>query len=375
MLLVDPADLSVHEIAPDAVTSSAGLACPTPFERFETTARSAFCSIFLAARFPECRVATETLSFVQLANGRGWVWASRIRVLLAGELPIEARTMGEEFLFLWPVPMAINAFLNFKEKARQREGLMLAPLAFYEAVKAHPPSMAFVPNKSLTHGYDIAVTREVRAKDMTVAQRLFVGSLSPHTTPFAARAPCDKWSDSLCFRDKCHLDSFLHCGARPGRGRSTRARQRACPQPARRGSRTASLDLPDDLVGRIACMHIAAHMASADGTCAAVAQLRGVCKQFRATTDAAMGRMLGGVVATAHSLLGDDPCEPGHAQSVVSSAGITLRYALSLPREPNWVAYVVARRQLELRAKRVPQPVFLPPAPSRCALLWDEFAG
>ncbi len=374
MLLVDPTDLSVHEIAPETVTSCAGLAWPMPFEKFETTARSAFCSIFFAAKFPECRVGTETLSFVQLTNGRGWVWASRIRVLLAGELPIEAQTMGEEFLFLWPVPMAINAFLNFKEKARVRESTGESPLAFYEVVKAHPPSMAFVPNKSLTHGYDIAVTREVRAKDMTVAQRLFVGSLSPHTTPFAARAPCDKWCDSLFFKDKCHLDSFLHCGARPGRAEANRARQSARPQHARRRC-GASLDLPDDLVGRIACTHIAAHMASADGTCAAVAQLRGVCKQFRTVTDAVMGRMLRGVAATAHSLLGDDPCEPGHVQSVASAAGITLRYALSLPREPNWVAYVVARRHLELRAKRVPQPVFLPPAPLRCALLWDEFAG
>lgn len=373
MLLVDPTDLSVHEIAPETVTTCAGLAWPMPFEKFETTARSSFCSIFLAAKFPECRVGTETLSFVQLTNGRGWVWASRIRVLLAGELPIEAQTMGEEFLFLWPVPMAINAFLNFKERARVRESNGEAQLAFFELVKAHPPSMAFVPNKGLTHGYDIAVTRRLQSKELTVAQRLFVASLSPHNTPFAARAPCDKWCDSLFFQDKCHLDSFLHCGARPGRTRRPSTGPCARPRHAPR-CRARALELPDDIVGRIVCLHVAAHMASVDGMCEAVTQLRGVSKQFCAATDAAMERMLRGVVATAHSLLGDDPCEPGHAQSVASSAGVTLRYALSLPREPNWVAYVVARRHLELRAKRVPQPVFLPPAPLRCALLWDEFA-
>lgn len=372
MLLVDPTNLSVYEIDPSTVTT---LASPPsmPFEKFETTARSSFCSIFLAAKFPDCRVGMETLCFVELKHGNGWVWASRIRVLLAGEMPIEAYTFGEEFLFLWPVPMAINAYLNFKDKARRRQDAGEAQLAFYHTVKAHPPSMGFVPNKRMTRSTDIAIVREIRAQDMTVAQRLFLGSLSPQSTPFATRMPGDKWCDSLSLKDKSHLDSFLLCGARTGRARARRvAAARA--RPVKRQFRV-TMELPDDLIERIASMHLSEHMGRTDTLFSAVTQLRSVCRQFRDATEACIIQMLSGVGRVARSLLTDDPHEPAYVQAVVSASGLTLRYALGLPAEVNWGAYVAARRSLELRTKRVPHPLYQHSPSERFALLWTEAAG
>ena len=380
MLLLDLTNLSVYEVEDSTVHTHSSPPCMR-FDQFESISRSAFCGVFLAAKFPECRVGTETLSFIGLPNGGGWAWASRIRVMLAGELPIDAHTFGEEFLFLWPVPMAINAYINFKEKARWRALNGESQIAFFETVKAHPPSMAFVPHRGMAHGYGISIVREVPARDMTVAQRLFVGSLTPQHTPFLARTPCDKWCDSLSFRDKCHLDSFLLCGARSGRARGTGAAAAGPALDSVIGQfflrlRRPAVELPDDLLGRIVCTSLAEHMASVNDLCAAVAALRGVCRQHRAVTDACVGRMLEGVVGTAHSLLTEDPCKPFHVQAVVSAAGLTLRHALSLSAWPNrWRAYVAMRRNLECRAGRAPDPVARQPPDTRRALLWNECTG
>ena len=381
MLLLDLTDLSVYEVEEKTVHSLSTPPCMR-FDQFESISRSAFCGVFLTARYPECRVSVPTLTFIRLPRGGGWAWASRIRVLLAGELPIDASTFGEEFLFLWPVPMAINAYINFKEKARWRALNGNAPLPFFEAVKAHPPSMAFVPHRGMAHGYGIAIVREVPTRDMTVAQRLFVGSLTPQHTPFLARTPCDKWCDSLSFNDKCHLDSFLLCGARSGRSCGPGA---AMAGPSLDGVvaklwrrlRRPAIELPDDLLARIVCTSLAKHMASVDGLCGAVAALRGVCRQYRAVTDACVHRMLEGVIRTAHSLLTDDPCKPFHAQAVVSAAGLTLRHALTLSVWSDrlwdcWRAYIATRRNLEHRTRRTPEPVASQPPDKRLALLWRE---
>ena len=93
MLLLDLTDLSVYEVEKDTVHTLSSPPCMR-FDQFESISRSSFCGVFLAAKFPECRVGTETLTFIRLPNGGGWAWASRIRVMLAGELPIEAHTFG-----------------------------------------------------------------------------------------------------------------------------------------------------------------------------------------------------------------------------------------------------------------------------------------
>ena len=162
---------------------------------------------------PNFRVGAESLVFVRLAQDRGWAWASRIRVAHHRQLPITDLHIGEEFLFLWPVPMAINAYINFKEAARRSIALATldedqdALMTFVDAVKAHPPSFAFLPQQFRDH--DVETLREVRAKDLTVPQRLFVASLAPHSTAFATRSPADKWSDTMRAQDQKQLDRFL----------------------------------------------------------------------------------------------------------------------------------------------------------------------
>ena len=73
-------------------------------------------------------------------------------------------------------------------------------MSFFNAVKAHPPATAFLPQRFWEHA--VETVREVRAKDLTVPQRLFVASLTPHSTALPLRSPEDKWSDKLRAQDQ-----------------------------------------------------------------------------------------------------------------------------------------------------------------------------
>jgi hypothetical protein len=367
MLLLDSTNLSVYEVADESLCHWANSPPSISFERFETTARSHFCSIFLAAQFPTFRVGAETLVFVRLAHGRGWAWASRVRVAVRNELPIPESLIGEEFLFLWPVPMAINAHLNFKEKARLSNGNNAYLTAFVSAIEAHPPSMAFVPQH--LKGHAIETVREVRAKDLTVPQRLFVASLTPHTTAFASRSPCDKWTDSLHTEDERDLHRFLRADPSGGdvdalsAGPALRTR-------ARRQHRRRTLDLPDDAVERIVAICVSRSMQRTEEMQLAVSRLRLVNAQFCRATDSALRHMLGAVTIAAQSLLGPSPREPGDVQAVVSAAGLTLRHAIAL-QPARWRVYIRARQEIEKRDDRVPGVAQCLPACTRWQLLWD----
>ena len=322
MLLLDSTNLSVYEVADDTLEHWARLPPSIAFERFEAIARSHVYGLFLAAHMPSFRVGAETLVFVRLAQDRGWAWASRIRVAHHKQLPIADLHIGEEFLFLWPVPMAINAYINFKEAARRSIALATlgeeaALMDFVDDVRAHPPSTAFLPQQLREHA--VETVREVRAKDLTVPQRLFVASLAPHSTAFATRSPADKWSDTMRAQDQKQLNRFLKqhnvvvAVQEPGDNASApelRARARPCHNGQRRRRRSSVFDLPDDLVERIVCIHLAQSMDRAEEAQRAAAHARYVNRQFRRTTNAAIARMLRTVTEATHSLLGPRPREP-----------------------------------------------------------------
>lgn len=376
MLLLDSSNLSVFEVEDEILSHRTELPPSISYERFETTARSHFCSLFLAAQFPAFRVSAETLVFVRLTDDRGWAWASRIRVRHLNELPVADAYIGEEFLFLWPVPMAINAYINFKEKARRltSSGGGLLENAFVSAIKAHPPSLTFVPQR-LGENSSIGTLKRVRAKDMTASQRLFVASLTPHSSAFSVRSPSDKWSQALCDKDQSDLRSWLcdkdHATAKDDAGvrsevRLTRGRARKR-QPRGGG---CTFDLPDDLVERILSIHIAQTMDSASEMHATIMHVRLACRQFRRATTTAMTRMLFIVTNAAHSLLGSDPVEPGEVQTLVHAAGITLRQSLMLSPS-RWDYYLRLRKRQEVADENAFRPT--PPgsgAARRCALLW-----
>lgn len=368
MLLLDSTNLSVHEIDSDVVVMNDTPPPCVPFYRFEVTARSRFCSILFATQLPAFRVGVETLVFVKLTEGRGWAWASRIRVAHRGQWPINDKEIGEEFIFLWPVPMAIHAYLNFKERARRAVGISASSAAFVSAISNHPPSMEFVTQQSI--GQAIGTTRELRAKDLTVAQRLFVASLAPHTTSFAARAPEDLWTEELHADDQRHLNRFLgRAGTVPADGAHSSKSTPAHHRRRRRRGCTDLFELPDDVVGRIACVHVSQCMAHARDMQAAAAQLRLISQQFRRATDAALQQLLRTVTSAASSLLGDQPREPSAVQAVVNAAGLTLRHALLL--KGDWAEYVRARWDVEQHDDRNAHPVPAHSARERQRLLWD----
>lgn len=374
MLLVDSSNLSVYEVADEILSHRTAPPPSIAYEHFESTARSHFCSLFLAAQFPAFRVGAEMLVFVQLAGDCGWAWASRIRVRNLDELPIPEAYLGEEFLFLWPVPMAINAYINFKEKARRLGNSATAEGAFVSAIKAHPPSLAFVP-QNLGKNSAIGPLKRVGARDMTVSQRLFVASLTPHSSAFPVRSSTDKWTEALRDKDQSQLRNFLHkkdpaapcdgSARSKGPAAGTRARARA-----RSARSRVPFDLPDDVVERILSIHIAQNMDSAEDMKVAVTRARLVCCQFRSTATAAMKRMLVVVTNAAGSLLGNDPGEPSEVQVVVHAAGITLRQALMFS-PARWDYYLRLRQRLEARDAAslhvIPRDC---PATRRCALFW-----
>lgn len=385
MLLLDSTNLSVYEVADDTLSHWTHLPPPITFARFEATARSHVYGLFLAAHIPSFRVGAETLVFVRLAHERGWAWASRIRVVHHDQLPIKDVLIGEEFLFLWPVPMAINAYINFKEAARRSlassEGAQeTALLDFVNAVKAHPPSTAFLPQQFREHA--VETVREVRAKDLTVPQRLFVASLMPHSTAFALRSPADTWAERLRAQDQMQLDRFLQkhtvvSKVAPSTGPTLRARVRMQCQPQLRGRRRRQrcvFDLPDDLVERILSIHLARTMTDVEEMQSAVSNARLVCRQFQRTTNASITRMIVAVTEAARSLLGVCPREPAEVQTIVHASGLTLRHALTL-QPPKWRSYVRRRRVLERYDRRVPHASVDVVARDRCALLWGISAA
>lgn len=370
MLLLNSADLSVYEVAEEAVHRRERLPPAISFEHFESTARSHFYGLFLAAHLPSFRVGPETLVFVRLPRGRGWAWASRICVAHRNELPIANAHFGDEFLVLWPVPMAINAYINYKDRARRfpAEQDVVVQTEFAAAIKAHPPSTAFVPQEFWED--PTAAMRKLRVNDLTVSQRLFLASLTPHRTPFSPRLPSDKWAETLRAQDQLQLHRFLQKHDPEEKIREPTAAQAqklhvAVAQTPRRG---CSLDLPDDLVERILSIHMAQNMECVAEMHETVARARLVCQQFRRTANAAIRCMLSTVATAAHSLLGDCPREPVEVQFVVRAAGLTLRHALAL-HPGRWHSYARRRLVVEARDGARTEATRMGPR-QRCALLW-----
>ena len=380
MLLLDSVNLVTYEVEEEKMKCWRGKSVPIPFEWFESTARSHQCSGFLASQYPSRGVRGETLVFLRMVDGKGWAWASSISVLHQKQFPIEETLIGNEFLFIWPVAMAFNAYLNLREHASRDNTPTTQFSEFMRAIEDHPPTLGFVPGSGTTR---IDTVRQIPVEEMTVAQRLFVASLAPQIATFSTRTKCDTWSENLMSEDKHYFDRFVP------RGRGVAPPPRVCDSqkypcvgggvrtnagpPAshtrRKNCRKAPFDLPDDAVERFVCMCIGERMESMSDMQDAASNMRLVNRQFRRAVDATLQHLVHTVGCAARSLLGDRPREPKYVQEIVHAAGLTLRFALTL--DTSWLSYIRGRRQVEMRASTVPGPVLVHSAHAKQQLLWN----
>ena len=374
MFLIHPHDLSIHEVDREQLTIAEGARV-----LFRVTA--SFDGIFIHGRFPGCKVKHEALVFLKLRNGHGWVWASSISVVNDGKFPVDEPSLGNDFLFVWPVPVAINAFFEIKEKRRVQA--LVHSSTFDACVMAHPPCISYVPSKDGTAGrLALPTVRRLEAAQLTVAQRLFVASLVPHVAPFSTRNLPDKWCARLKRDDRaqfeewraanglrassehaaatCLGNSRLHANARAaggnggngGNGAGASRRATACPL----------LELPDDLLERIVSTHLSKCLLDSDLLQAKVCACARISTQFGRVTRMAANRMLDRVVDAAQSLLTDCSREPLQVQLIVHAAGLSLRHALMMSRG-NWGLYMHVRRRFQVHGHDMT-------AEQRWRLLW-----
>lgn len=374
MLLVDSSDLSVYEVPNDILSCCEELPRPIPFKQFELNARSCI-GTGLVSSTPDSQhngmIGLEALVFVRLADGRGWAWASRMRVDHNGEFPIEEAFLGDGFLFLWPVPMSFNAYLNVKQKARRADGSNPRLVTFLEAVEAHPPSMTFEPTQLKEHAIESA--RKIRFKDLSIPQRIFVSSLAPHATSFRTRVPCDKWCDLLLINDRIQLTRFLQDS--DAKNHEERAMTQSHPMIGaralnKRRTWTPCFDMPDDVLSRVLAFHISEHMWPVHDMAEVVAFVRGVNRQFCRVTNTVLQQMCLTVTGAARSLLGDCPREPRDVQNIVHASGLTLRGAFAMPLSGWWRLYIRRRHALEHQEHIQAVSIRQPTAEERRHLLW-----
>ena len=353
MLIIDPADLSVYRLPEDAITNVNGAPVHTiSFSQFEKAAQQSYSNLILEPRQgTEPCIRASSIVFVHLrGNANTYAWASRICVQHTYEYPnVHNWTLGNEFLLLWPAPIAIHTWLSFKERARICNNNLDVPSLM---VVDHPPALSQL--KGLA---GIAHVGKVEPCDLTVAQRFFVASLRPNLPRFATRQPGDDWCSRL---SKTNATAKKYPCAAPSAKRATSSMT-----PLTRG--TVALDLPDELIGRIVSMRLSEDMCAIETAVTTVARLSAVSRQFCACTRDATRRMLDRVHPLCMQLHGPHPKSPAWVQAMLSAAGLTLRcsFALDLGK---WHVFVRQRRALagqECGASR------LDDATKRHALLWD----
>lgn len=377
MLLIDPFDFSAYRVSKMALENVEAVerATPMPFRAFEHAARTSYSTLIMeTARYPTFRVRTNAIVFVRLRDGKGYAWASPISVLHAGEYPIASSDLilGKDMLLLWPVPMAINAYLNFKERERLRPGIQSL-----SSVLEHPPNMQHAQRCP----DDFELEGKVAMRDLTLAQRLFIASLMPNLPPFALRQSPDDWCKRLCVSDAANFEHAFASVSDQWRMKPVNvndvfppdlvARIEARKAPKRKRGGRVPLDLPAELIARIACIRISEDMGSIRHMCVTVAKLGAISQQFRTCTHEVLERMLVRVQACPFTLMhaGVNRDNPKRVQQILWAAGLTLRFTFALGTSPftHNCTYIRARNALVQGEMNGGQPT----GEQRRAILWD----
>lgn len=355
MLLIDPADLTVYSLPDSAITNKDGPLRARhliSFKAFEEAANKSYSNLILAAAQGSRPVLRpESIVFVRVEKGDGgtaYAWASRVCVNHTYDYPVvHDWTLGEDFLLLWPYPMAIHSWLGFKERARD-------PAAHVggagRMVVDHPPSLCAA--KQLA---DVAHEGVVEFRSLTLGQRYFVASLRPNLPRFALRQPEDDWCTRLSEAEARAMQPRFDPRHRapataaseawrvqPTSPPAAQASARLRPPPERGG---APLDLPDELVGRILSMRLAEDLGAIEEAVATVEALSGVSRQFCECIRDTATRMLARVHPLCMQLHGKAPVPPAWIQIMLWASGLTLSSAFTLDL-CKWPVYVRTRRKL-----------------------------
>jgi len=378
MLLLDPTDFSLYRVSKrtvenwEAVWSVSDMA----FDAFEKAAHTSYSSLIMeTARYPTFRVRARAIVFVRLRDGKGWAWASPMRVKHSGlyqSVLGEEKMLAKNMILLWPLPMAINAYLNFSERYR------LNPSAVgMRTVLDHPPPLQHAQRCP----GDFELEGKIAMSDLSLAQKFFIASLRPNLPAFALRQSADDWSRRLCEADGSNFAEVFASVSDQWRTKPVRvddvfppalvARTEASKR--RRHKRNAprsrvSLDLPDELVERIVCMRISEDMDRIEHMAATVVSLNAVSHQFRVCTHNVVTQMLAHVRTAVGLLCRHPSVDPRRVQADLWASGLTLRFAFSLcaAQQPCFIAYVCVRRFLASQERNGGQPS----AAQRRAILW-----
>ena len=351
MLLIDPADLTVYSLPESAITNKDGPLGARhfiPFKTFEEAANKSYSNLILAAaQGSRPCIRPEFIVFVHLKKSDGstaYAWASRICVHHNYDYPLVHNwTLGENFLLLWPYPMAIHSWLGFKERARNEayigtEGQMVVD---------HPPSLCAQARLG-----DVAHEGVVEFHKLTLGERYFVASLRPNLPRFALRQPEDDWCTRLSEKEARMMQPCLDLCHRPEpKSLSEPWRtQPVSPLPAQhlrpppnRGN--ATMDLPDELLSRILSMRLAEDLGAIQEAVATVEAVTLVSQQFCACARDTVARMLARVHPLCMQMHGKNPAPPAWIQIMLWASGLTLSSAFKLDL-CKWPVYVRTRRKL-----------------------------
>ncbi len=340
MLLIDGNSHEVYEIDDACVLNHAGACTHIPFTEFETLAYSPK----HAGLFANMLLDHRGIIPIRLKPSGGVAWGARLAVFHNGELPVDTRVLGTEFLFVWPQSTAIHAYFEFQEAARRRgaTNLMIG--------QSMRPSYCFKTHTQTFGHQDVTTTRRVATRELTVAQRLFLVCLTRRATTFPRCGPNDRWKERIDEADMRSEERFI---AR------RRLRQGPTPTPppppalplqpegkrvVRRG--TARFDLPDEMVGLVvaACLTNQT-VETAASVRAALSVLVQVSRQFRVATNNVVDAMRARVQQGCLSLLSDAPQDHTRVVRALEVTRLTVRKALQL--KPGWHAYVRARFEVE----------------------------
>jgi len=330
MLLIDGNSHEVHEIDDACVLNHVSACTHIPFTEFESLA---YCPAH-AGLFANMLLDRRGVIPIKLKPSGGIAWGARVAVFHNGELPVDTRVLGTEFVFVWPQSTAIHAFFELQEAARRRGA---AELVIGQSMR---PSWSFQTHGRAFGNQDVQTTRCVETRKLTVEQRLFLACLTRRATIFPRCSKEDRWKERIDEEDMRSEKQFI---ASRGLAPPDLSTQPEGKKPVRRG--VAKFELPDEIVAIVLAMRLTETMETARSVHATLSTLVRVSPQFHAATNTVVEGLRVRVQQGCRSLLSDAPQDHTHVVRMLETTRLTLRKALGL--KPGWHAYVRARLDAE----------------------------